>query len=227
MAPGAWMWCRINMEVFTVCYSWGIAHDYLATSTVKSSCVSRKDSVADLLTSFCRKLAVYGPMIALAASSFLAVVPQVISSHVVSSPLQKRQVAMVLEDQQMGDYNQYVYRLQQAVNELSDRVGVSRPSQSELYKRDQWAHVLEQRLAELEQLRAVQLDRQFQLQSYVVNLEQRLLKMSHSYEFVDAICNVPMVPSRATDATYVAALEEAVARLEREQRVELIHDVVL
>ena len=226
MAPGAWMWCRINMEVFTVCYSWGIAHDYLATSTVKSSCVSRKDSVADLLTSFCRKLAVYGPMIALAASSFSLSS----SSHLITCGIlaaAKRQVAMVLEDQQMGDYNQYVYRLQQAVNELSDRVGVSRPSQSELYKRDQWAHVLEQRLAELEQLRAVQLDRQFQLQSYVVNLEQRLLKMSHSYEFVDAICNVPMVPSRATDATYVAALEEAVARLEREQRVELIHDVVL
>lgn len=26
MAPGAWMWCRINMEVFTVCYSWGIPY---------------------------------------------------------------------------------------------------------------------------------------------------------------------------------------------------------
>ena len=109
------------------------------------------------------------------------------------------------------EYRHYVHVLKCAVDELCGRMGLAPPSPSELYKRDDWVLVLEQRLAELQRGHR-------QLELHVQHLENQLLCLSASYEFIDGVCDVPMVPQRATDEAYVAALEHEIARLEQGMR---------
>jgi len=55
----------------------------------------------------------------------------------------------------------------------------------------------------------------YQLERYVRSLELQLLSLSRTYEAVDCVCDVPLVPERAMNNAYVSALEEAVAAAQR------------
>ena len=103
----------------------------------------------------------------------------------------------------------YLGWLEATVGAMSEKLGIEPPARptGHLSVEDHvWVGVLEQWRSHLDQRQ--------QLELYVQHLEQKLLSLSTSYEVVDSVCNVPY-PGRATDERYVAALEEAVATLER------------
>ena len=119
-------------------------------------------------------------------------------------------------DMTLGNVSpEYVRHLEETVYNLSDKLGIPRPARSALYERDDsWVAMLEDT-----RIRLLQLQREYILQGhlerYVQRLESELLRLSASYNVVDALCDVPMNSVRTRDEAYVAALEEAVATLER------------
>ena len=150
---------------------------------------------------------------ALATSSFMN------SLHAVG-PLQavntvgSRFSVLMCGEEGIGTHGR-VAQLENAVNDYSSRLG--------LQPIDCWENsrlgvdVLEEYLAELQhQWRAHEDTRlRNQMERYVQSLERQLLSLSMTYETIDRVCDVPMVPERALNDEYISALETAVAVAQR------------